>query len=170
MFSYLQRGAENPYAVQSIISGGVVATFDEGASELLFGGRPLLAESRETGLLQRSVQLLQAVRAVRRFLFGLRPPAAGFPHLLFLLFLLLFLVEMSSWPQSAVRVCVSVCTSVAVRVSTVCVAVAWEALAALLVSVMAGPGLLAVRQWKWPIAFQRTPALGGKRSLPVLVR
>lgn len=45
VFAYLQRGAENPYAVQSIICGGVIAAFDEGASELLFGGRPLLAES-----------------------------------------------------------------------------------------------------------------------------
>lgn len=98
VFAYLQRGAENPYAVQSVICGGVIAAFDEGASELLFGGRPLLAESRETGLLQRSVQLLQAVRAIRHFLVALRPPAAAFPHLLFFLFLLLFLMEMSSWP------------------------------------------------------------------------
>lgn len=68
------------------------------------------------------------------------------------------------------RVHVSVCTSAAVRVSSMCVAVAREALAALLVSVMAGPGLLAVSQWKWPVTFQRSAALGGERGLPVLVR
>lgn len=128
----------------------------------------MLSESGETGLLQRSIQLLQAVYVVDRFLFTLRPPASEFTHLPFLLLLfLLFLVEMSSRPQSAVRVHVR--ASAAVPVSPVRLAVSWEALAALLVVVMTGTGLFAVRQRKRPLAFQRASALGGERGLPELI-
>lgn len=166
MFAYLQCRAKNSYAMESFICVGIITSFDEGASEFLFGGRPLLSESGETRLLERSIQLLQTIYAINCFLFTLRSPASEFTHLPFLqLLFLLFLMEMSSRPQSAVHV--RACATV--PVSPVCLAVAWEALAALLVGVMTGVGLFAVCQWKRPVTFQGASALGGERGLPELI-
>ena len=47
--------------VQLVVDDRVIATLEENAAELLFGGGPQVAQDGEVGLLQRAVQLLQAV-------------------------------------------------------------------------------------------------------------
>ena len=50
--------------MQLVIDDRVIAALDEGASELLFGGGPLLPQGRQAGLLYGAIQLMKAIHSL----------------------------------------------------------------------------------------------------------